>query len=237
MNWKRKSKSWHPAGISADERGLTMREFKSTSLADQVFEKLENDIIQGVYPKGEILTELKLVEIMGVSRTPIREALRRLEQERLIEDTGKGSRVLGITEEDLQDIMNIRERIEGLAAYYAAKNLTPEGLAELTHIVDLQEFYFSKRDKEHLRQVDDQFHDMICMMSKRSVIADTLIPLMRKTRRYRRVAIDNWERTTNTMNEHRKMYEAIASGNAELAEELTTQHIIHAKEHMIGGND
>ena len=65
-----------------------MNQFKTTSLADQVFEKLENDIIQGVYPRGEILTELKLVDQLGVSRTPIREALRRLEQERLIEDTG-----------------------------------------------------------------------------------------------------------------------------------------------------
>ena len=66
-----------------------MKQFKTTSLADQVFDKLENDIIQGSYPKGEILTELKLVEQLGVSRTPIREALRRLEQERLIEDVGK----------------------------------------------------------------------------------------------------------------------------------------------------
>ena len=214
-----------------------MRNYKSTSLADQVFDKLENDIIQGVYKRGELLTELKLVEQLGVSRTPIREALRRLEQERLIEDTGKGSRVLGITEEDLQDIMNIRERIEGLAAYYAAKNITPESLKELTHIVDLQEFYFSKQDKEHLRQVDDAFHDMICVMSKRTVIADTLIPLMRKTRRYRRVAIDNWERTTRTMNEHRKMYEAIASGNAELAQELATAHIVHSKRHLIEGDE
>ena len=214
-----------------------MRNYKSTSLADQVFDKLENDIIQGVYKRGELLTELKLVEQLGVSRTPIREALRRLEQERLIEDTGKGSRVLGITEEDLQDIMNIRERIEGLAAYYATVNLTEDGLKELTHIVDLQEFYFSKRDKEHLRQVDDAFHDMICSLSKRSVISDTLTPLMRKTRRYRRVAIDNWERTTRTMNEHKQIFQAIASGDAKLAEELTTQHIIHAKEHMIGGND
>ena len=214
-----------------------MRNYKSTSLADQVFDKLENDIIQGLYKRGELLTELKLVEQLGVSRTPIREALRRLEQERLIEDTGKGSRVLGITEEDLQDIMNIRERIEGLAAYYAAKNITPEGLRELTHIVDLQEFYFSKQDKEHLRQVDDAFHDMICTLSRRSVIADTLIPLMRKTRRYRRVAIDNWERTTDTMKQHKALYEAIAAGNAELAQELATAHIIHAKRHMIEGED
>ena len=105
-----------------------MKTYKTTSLADQVFEKLENDIIQGIYPRGELLTELKLVEQLGVSRTPIREALRRLEQERLIEDTGKGSRVLGITVEDLEDIMNIRERIEGLAAYYAARNITPDGV-------------------------------------------------------------------------------------------------------------
>ena len=214
-----------------------MRNYKSTSLADQVFEKLENDIIQGIYQRGELLTELKLVEQLGVSRTPIREALRRLEQERLIEDTGKGSRVLGITEEDLQDIMDIRERIEGLAAYYAAKNINPEGLKELTHIVDLQEFYFSKRDKEHLRQVDDEFHDLICALSGRSVIADTLIPLMRKTRRYRRISIDDWERTTNTMHEHRQMFEAIASGNAELAEELATAHIVKARRHMIEGEN
>ena len=114
-----------------------MKAFKSTSLADQVFDKLENDIIQGVYPKGEILTELKLVEQLGVSRTPIRDALRRLEQERLIADTGKGSLVLGITDDDLLDIMNIRERIEGLVAYYAAQNITPEGAAELKHLTDL----------------------------------------------------------------------------------------------------
>ena len=98
-----------------------MAVFKSISLADQVFEKLESDIIAGVYPRGEVLTELKLVEQLNVSRTPIREALRRLEQERLIRDSGKGSVVLGITLEDLEDIMDIRLRCEGLAAFYAAK--------------------------------------------------------------------------------------------------------------------
>lgn len=211
-----------------------MREFKTTSLADQVFEKLENDIIQGVYPKGEILTELKLVDQMGVSRTPIREALRRLEQERLIADTGKGSVVLGITEEDLLDIMNIRQRIEGLAAYYATVNMTEEGRKELAHIVDLQDFYFTKGDAEQLRKVDDQFHDAICYLGKRTVITDTLIPLHRKTRRYRRLSLEDRSRTTQTMKEHREIYEAIVSGQAELAMELTTKHIENAKEHMIG---
>ena len=212
-----------------------MNQFKTTSLADQVFEKLENDIIQGVYPRGEILTELKLVDQLGVSRTPIRDALRRLEQERLIEDTGKGSRVVGITEEDLADIMNIRQRIEGLAAYYAAKNMTPEGLAELTHIVDLQDFYYDKGDAEQLRQVDEQFHDLICYLSKRTVIMDTLIPLHRKTRRYRRISMEDWSRTVNTRKEHKAIFDAMASGDADLAESLMAKHIENAKKHMLGG--
>ena len=212
-----------------------MNQFKTTSLADQVFEKLENDIIQGVYPRGEILTELKLVDQLGVSRTPIRDALRRLEQERLIEDTGKGSRVVGITEEDLEDLMNIRQRIEGLAAYYAAKNMTPEGLAELTHIVDLQDFYYDKGDAEQLRQVDEQFHDLICYLSKRTVIMDTLIPLHRKTRRYRRISMEDWSRTVNTRKEHKAIFDAMASGDADLAESLMAKHIENAKKHMLGG--
>ena len=214
-----------------------MKTMRNNSLAEQVFEKLEHDIIQGAYARGELLTELKLVEQLGVSRTPIREALRRLEAERLIEDTGKGSRVLGITEDDLLDIMNIRERIEGLAAYYATVNMTQEGLKELTHIVDLQEFYFNKQDKERLRQVDDEFHDLICQLSCRGVIYDTLTPLLRKTRRYRRISMDDWSRTTSTMQEHRQMYEAMASANAPLAMELTTQHIANAKRHMIKGEN
>ena len=194
-----------------------MTSFKSTSLADKVFEKLENDIIFGVYPRGEILTELKLVEQLGVSRTPIREALRRLEQERLIEDTGKGSVVLGITKEDLTDILNIRLRVEGLATYYATKNMTEEGLQELRHVVDLQEFYYTKRDTDHMREMDDQFHALICRLSKRTVIADTLLPLHRKTQRYRKASIEDKNRTAQVVIEHRKIFDAICAGDSVLA--------------------
>lgn len=210
-----------------------MKEFRTTSLADQVFERLENDIILGIYPRGEILTELKLVEQLGVSRTPIREALRRLEQEHLITDTGKGSMVLGITEDDLEDIMNIRHHIEALAAYYAAVNITPEGVKELSHIIDLQDFYYEKWDVDHLRQADDAFHDAICSLSKRTVIMDTLIPLHRKTRRYRKIAMEDKWRTDNTLKEHHAIFDAIAAGDAELARERTAKHIENAKLHMM----
>ena len=211
-----------------------MKAFQTTSLADQVFEKLENDIIHGVYPRGELLTELKLVEQLGVSRTPIREALRRLEQERLIEETGKGSLVLGITADDLLDIMNIRERIEGLAAYYACVNMTDEGKEELAHIVDLQDFYFSKWDTEHLRQADDMFHDAICELSKRAVLRDTLQPLHRKTRRYRKTVMQDKDRAALSLQEHHAIVEALQSGDPEKARGAMDAHMVKVKAYMLG---
>ena len=214
-----------------------MKGFKSTSLAYQVFDKLENDIIQGVYPKGEILTELKLVEQLGVSRTPIREALRRLEQERLIKDSGKGSVVLGITLEDLMDIMDIRQSIEGLAAYYATLNATKDELREMIRISELQDFYYSKQDIDHLRQMDDQFHDAIYRLCKRTVLCDTLRPLHRKTQSYRKLSMEDDLRLARSIREHKAILEAMVSGNAELAKELIEKHIANEKECMIARFD
>lgn len=211
-----------------------MRGFKTVSLADQVFEKLENDIITGVYPRGEILTELKLVEQLAVSRTPVREALRRLEQERLIEESGKGSVVLGITAEDLLDIMEIRQRIEGFATYYAVKNMTDEDLQELRRISELQDFYFEKRDLERLRQMDDQFHNRIYTICGRAVLRDTLQPLHRKTQRYRKRSISNDERLMESIGEHKAIFAAMEAKNADKAAELMTMHIENAKTYMLG---
>ena len=212
-----------------------MREFRTMSLADQVFDKLESDIIQGVYQRGEILTELKLVERLGVSRTPIREALRRLEMERLIEDSGKGSVVLGITQEDLIDIMNIRQHVEGLATYYATKRMTPEMRKELEHVVSLQDYYCANEDWDHLHQLDDKFHQLVCNFSGSSVIQDTILPLHRKSKRYRKAAVENTERSRQMVREHREIFEAINKGDAELAEKLTANHIEKAKNNMLKG--
>ena len=92
-------------------------EHKMISIADQVFEELEHDILSGTYERDEVLTEVKLSERLGVSRTPIREALRRLAQEHIIELTSKGARVIGIDKSDISDICEIRLRLEGLAAW------------------------------------------------------------------------------------------------------------------------
>ena len=93
-----------------------MRDHRPVSIADQVFEQLERDILTGKYPQGEILSEPRLSAELGVSRTPIREAIRRLEQEHILEDTSRGLVVVGISRQDMLDIYEIRRQVEGLAA-------------------------------------------------------------------------------------------------------------------------
>lgn len=205
----------------------------SVSLADRVFERLERDIIAGVYPKGEILTELRLVDELGVSRTPIREALRRLAGERLIEETPKGSIVLGITRRDLEDILNMRVRIEGLIAYYAAQNRTEEQLSEMRHTVELQEYYVSKRDIPHVVEMDSRFHEMLFTMADHPMLADALRPMHRKIMKFRRESVDILSRAERSVGEHRGLYEAIAAGACDRAESLMTHHVDNARQSIL----
>ena len=210
-----------------------MLEHKTISLAEQVFERLENDILVGKYQRGEVLTELKLVTDLGVSRTPVREALHRLEQEHIIEITPKGILILGVTEQDLKDIFAIRKRIEGLASAFAAQNMTEEQLAELKEALELQEFYVNKQDPEHIKTMDSRFHKLIYRYCGSAVLNDTLLPLHKKVQKYRRASVEDKSRAKQSLSEHRAIFEAIAAKNAALAEKCTAEHIANAEEHIL----
>ena len=203
------------------------------TLADRVFDRLERDIISGTYKKGEIITELRLVEELGVSRTPIREALRRLGQERLIRETPKGSVVLGITRRDLEDILMMRVRIEGLVAYYAAQNRTEEQLEEMLHTLELQEYYVAKGDTAHVVEMDVRFHDLIYTMSEHQMLTDALQPMLRKIMKFRRESMDILSRAERSVREHRGLYEAIAAGERDRAESLMTHHVDNARQSIL----
>jgi DNA-binding GntR family transcriptional regulator len=211
-----------------------MIEHKTVSLADQVFEHLETDILSGKYQRGEILTEAKLCQELGVSRTPIREALRRLSQEHIIEESTKGSVVIGITERDLEDIFIIRESVEGLAAEVATKNRTEEQLDELRHVLELQEFYLNKMDSEQIKIMDNRFHDLIYQSCGGITFYDTLKPLHKKIQKFRKAAVNNKSRATASVEEHRKIFEAIAASDGEAARKYTIEHIKNAHNHIIG---
>ena len=206
---------------------------RTISLAEQVFDRLENEILSGFYQRGEILTEMKLVSDLGVSRTPIREALHRLEQERLIENTQKGFLVLGVTMEDLADIFAIREKIEGVASRLAAENITEEQLAQLRETLELQEFYVPRHDADHIKIYDSQFHKLIYRFSGSSVYYDTLMPLHKKVQKYRKASVENESRAIQSAKEHRIIFEAIAAHDGAKAEEYTVKHIVNAANHIL----
>jgi DNA-binding GntR family transcriptional regulator len=209
-----------------------MMEHRTLSLAEQVFERLEKDILSGNYQRGEFLTEIKLVNDLGVSRTPIREALRRLEQEHLIEISSKGILVVGVTEKDLEDIYAIRLRIEGMASREVALHITDEELKELRETLELQEFYVTKKNADSIRGMDSKFHKLLYRFSRSSVLYDTLMPLHNKTQKYRQKSVENESRAAQSAREHRAIYEAIAAKDADMAEQLTIKHIENAREHM-----
>jgi len=205
-----------------------MIEHKTVSLADQVFERLETEILSGKYQPGDVLTEMKLVVDLGVSRTPIREALRRLEQEHLVEISQKGILVIGVSKKDLADIMKIRMCVEGLAAAECAKNITDAQLEELRETLELQEFYVPKHDALRINTMDSKFHELIYRFSGSIALYDTLIPLHKKVLKYRRLSVENATRSGSSSGEHRAIFEAIASHNPELAEKCMKEHIENA---------
>ena len=209
-----------------------MIEHKTISLADQVFEHLETDILSGKYQKGETLTESKLSLELGVSRTPIREALRRLEQEHLIEEAPKGVVVVGIGEKDLADIFEIRAALEGKAAAMAAQNYTEDQLNIVREALEFQEFYLGKQDPDRIKSMDSRFHETIYKMSGSTIFYDVLMPLHKKILKYRKASVSDSGRAAASVAEHRAIYEAIVAHDSELASRLISEHLENAYNHI-----
>ena len=138
-----------------------MERSQTVSMADRVFERLEDDILSGKYAPGEMLTELKLCAELDVSRTPVREALKRLMQENLIYETGKGMAVCRFDEDDINDIYEIRSRIEGLAFSMCAEKITDEELKKLRDTLELQLFYAKRHAPDGMRDTDSEFHKLV----------------------------------------------------------------------------
>lgn len=212
-----------------------MREHRTISIADQIFEQLERDILTGKYQRGEVLSELRLSAELGVSRTPIREAVRRLEQENILKETGRGMVVIGISREDMLDMYEIRLRIEGLAARRAAANISDEQLKQMEQTLDLQSFYIDKQEgdsAEQIRDMDSRFHELIYESSGSRAFHETLSALHRKIMKYRSASVSKHSRALLSLEEHRAIYDALAAHDSEAAEKAALKHVVNARDSM-----
>lgn len=202
---------------------------RGASRADLVFETLESDILSGSYAPGELLTELKLCERMGVSRTPVREALHRLMQEGLVKETVHGVVVRGITQQDQLDIYEVRRRIEGYATRLCAERITDEQLNELREVVELQDFYTAKGGAAHIRDADTRFHELVYNYCGSEILSSILSELHRKVQRFRKASVENAARARVAVKEHADILRALEEHNGDEAERLAVLHIENAK--------
>jgi len=213
------------------------------TLSDRVFHRLQDDIVRGALPPGSKLGEAELATRYGVSRGPLREAIRRLESRKLLEHVPHvGTRVIALSLPDLVEIYRVREALEGLAARLAAENMTSDEVTALYALLaqhaeqqDLQEdvAYF-----QHEGDLD--FHYRIIQGSHNRKLVDMLIgELYYRVRMYRYQFSAAPSRPRKALEEHRRIVEAVESRDAEVAEMLMRRHISRARENIeqtTGGN-
>lgn len=205
-----------------------------TTLREKIYSALKDKILNLEYPPGYVLVESKLSEIYGVSRTPIREALAQLELDGLIKSTqNRGVVVTGITQKDIEDIYELRKRIEGLATRLAAENISDEELERLGEIVELEEFHTNKKNIDKILEIDSMFHDIVFKASGSKTMCYMLTMFHDYIRRARLSSLELQQRAPITLEEHRAIYEAIKDRDPDKAEKLAVEHIRKAQKSVM----
>lgn len=207
------------------------------SLRGRVFHRLRDDILNGKYKDREELREMAISEEMGVSRTPVREALRQLELEGLVTIIpNRGAYVTAISKKDVEDIYAIRALLEGLCARWAAEHITKEQLEALEETIFLSEYHASKNHAQQLTELDNQFHDLLYEACNSKMLKHQLRDYHEYVMRVRRKNFSDEARGIEAVAEHRQIMEAIRNKDAAGAEALATLHIRNAYANMcIGG--
>ena len=203
------------------------------SLRGQVFDKIRSDILNGKYKRGEELVESSIGKELGISRTPVREAIRQLELEGLVQLVpNKGAFVTGISEKDVRDIYLIRARLEGLAARMAAKNITPELLDAMEETVVLSEYHAKKEHYEQVCEMDSKFHKLLYKASGSRILEHTLTDFHQYVQRVRMASIMKKRRMEKSNDEHDAILTAIREHDEEKAELVATRHISNTVENL-----
>lgn len=211
--------------------------YDQKSLRDYVFSKLRDGILSGRYKPGESLVELKVSEELGVSRTPIREAIRKLELEGLVQVIpNKGAFVSGITDKDINDIYEIRMTIEGLAAKWAAIYATEAELADMEEVLALEEFYTVRRNYSNILALDSKFHQLVFKACKSKPLIHVLSTFHEYVRKARNRSLMSPGRALKAYEEHKAIFSAIKARDSELAYRIMTEHILKARESINRGN-
>ncbi len=203
-------------------------------LREMVYEELKMQILTGAIVPGTRMMEVDLAEEMGVSRTPIREAIRKLEKEGLVTiEPRRGAYASMISTQDMVEILEVRQDLEGLAAYFAASRMTDEEMAELKEVAEAYNKAVREGNMQDMIHHDTIFHRIIVDSCNNKILVNMVEQLQELVLRFRYIYYDNFRRAENMPEEHREILEAIASGDADHARWAADVHIDRLKQLVI----
>lgn len=208
---------------------MTTDSCQFVTLRSRVYQTLRDNILGGVYPRGEALTEVRISRELGVSRTPIREAFCQLELDGLVRSTpNKGVVVQGFDQQDILDLYEVRTQMESLAASRAAQNMTDDQCRQLQQVYDQEQAMAERDDQEGLLSSDASFHDLIFLGSGSQVLLNILSPINTYTRQSRIISLSIEGRSLQVVAEHGRILAAILARDSNLARACMLEHIGHA---------
>lgn len=203
---------------------------KGRFLREQVYKKLKASILNQTLPQNKRLVEEKLAEELGTSRTPVREAIQKLEKEGLIHKLSKGGyAVSAVTDEDIEEIFGIRGILEGYAAYLATTRVTGEDIKSLEEIVDRAELCLKRGDIDECIRLNTEFHDRLYRIAKSSKLYGIINDLRDYIYRYRIIILRNEGMVEVSIKDHREMIILMKSRRAGKVERLVRKHITRGK--------
>jgi DNA-binding GntR family transcriptional regulator len=203
-------------------------------LREIVFETIRMAIINQVLRPGERLMETQLADELGVSRTPVREAIRKLELEGLVVMVPRrGAYVAGISMRDIHEVFQVRGALEALAASLAAERITAEELEEMERQLVKEAEETEANNLKSIVQIDTTFHDIMYKASRNQKLMQMINNLQEQLQRFRSASLARPGRSRTALEEHKKIVEAIAARDTKLAEQLALEHIENAENAMI----
>ncbi|MCL2166275.1 MAG: GntR family transcriptional regulator [Clostridiales bacterium] len=206
----------------------------SKPLGEVVYVALREAIIKNQFKSGERLMETELADEMMVSRTPVREAVRKLQSEGyVIMLPRKGTYVTSLTIQDVNDVFEIRGALESMAAARAAERASGEEIAEIRKFIESEAVLWDSTDLARTIRCDIQFHSMVYRASKNTKVENLINDLREQTQRLRSSTLSRPGQVRFALEEHRQILSAIEARDAEGARDASIAHVERSREVML----
>ncbi|MCP4628295.1 MAG: GntR family transcriptional regulator [bacterium] len=203
-------------------------------LGQHVFDNLKQAIIRGKIAPGEWLVESHIAEMLGISRTPVREAIHKLERERLIERQPRGGfTVLGLNREDIEETFGIRSVLEGYAARLATLKHQPDELNVLENKIEQYQHSLDLKKIDTLPEINTEFHELLYDLSKSPRLIHMINGLRDQIFRFRQMILKNNRFAVISNEDHIRMLKFMRKRDAEKVEILVREHILRGRDAVL----